>query len=147
MKFETHLFGNVDVSDDKIITFPLGLIGFEDQKRFMLVHEEDKKGQHPSFTLQSLDDGSFALQIVDPTAFGFHYELALSEEETVLLQNPTADDVAVMQVVYKNTDGGKDIAANLRAPLVINFKARVGLQKVMEKLNPNIVLSNLVSEV
>jgi tRNA G46 methylase TrmB len=36
---------------------------------------------------------------------------------------------------------------NLRAPLVINTKARVGLQKIMETMLPNITLSNLASAV
>ena len=47
MKVQTHLFGEVNVSEDKIITFPKGLIGdfFEGKTKFMLIHEEDKNQQ------------------------------------------------------------------------------------------------------
>ncbi|MFZ1244379.1 MAG: flagellar assembly protein FliW [Azonexus sp.] len=39
------------------------------------------------------------------------------------------------------------MSPNLRAPLVINTRTRVGIQKVMENLRPNIILSNLTSPV
>jgi len=88
------------------------------------------------------------LQIVDPVTLGFNYELALSDAETALLQSPAAEDVAVMQVLFKQEEGGKAvITPSLRAPLVINTKARVGLQKVMEQMTQNITLSNLASAV
>lgn len=145
MKVDTYLFGSVEVSPEKIITFPNGMVGFEDGKRFMLAHEEG--AEHPtSFTLQSLDDPNLAFQIVDPTSLGFNYELALTDAENALLQSPAAEDVVVMQVLFKKEEDGKaSITPNLRAPLVINTKARVGLQKIMETMQPNITLSNLAS--
>lgn len=147
MKVETYLFGSVEVNPEKIITFPNGLVAFEDCKRFTLVHEEGKE-QPSSYTLQSLDDPGLAFQIVDPTTLGFNYELALSDTENALLQSPAAEDVAVMQVLFKSeSDGKAAISPNLRAPLVINTRARIGLQKVMETLRPNITLSNLASAV
>lgn len=147
MKFETYLFGTVEVTPEKIINFPNGLVGFEQNKRFMLVHEEGKV-QPESYTLQSLDDPAIAFLIVDPTTLGFNYELALSDAENALLQVPAAEDIAVMQVLFKQEEGGRAaIAPNLRAPLVINTRLRVGLQKVMESVRSNITLSNLASTV
>jgi flagellar assembly factor FliW len=121
------------------------MVGFEESKRFMLAHKEGT--EHPtSFTLQSLDDPNLAFQIVDPTSLGFNYELALTDAENALLQSPAAEDVVVMQVLFKKEEDGKAaITPNLRAPLVINTKARVGLQKIMETMQPNITLSNLAS--
>lgn len=147
MKVETYLFGAVEVSPEKVIAFPNGLVGFEQNKRFMLVHEEGNT-QPSSYTLQSLDDPALALQIVDPVTLGFNYELALSDAEMAILQSPAAEDVAVMQVLFKQEEGGKAaIIPSLRAPLLINIKARVGLQKVMVQVNQNITLSNLASSV
>jgi len=147
MKIETYLFGAIEVSPEKVINFPSGLAGFEQSKRFMLVHEEGK--EHPaSYTLQSMDEPALAFQIVDPTTLGFNYELVLSDAENAVLQSPTTEDVVVMQVLFKQNEGGKAaIMPNLRAPLVINTRARVGLQKIMESIRPNITLSNLVNQV
>ena len=147
MNVDTYLFGQVDVNAEKVITFPNGLVGFESSKRYMLVHEEDQAAA-ASYTLQSLDDPALAFQIVDPTSLGFNYELALTDAENALLQTPMAEDVVVMQVLYKQEEDGKaGICPNLRAPLVINTRARVGLQKVMETVRPNITLSNLSNPV
>ncbi len=146
MKIETYLFGSVDVSPDKVIDFPSGLVAFPDAKHFMLAHESDQ-GRPTSFTLQSLDDPMLALQIVDPATLGFHYELALTDAENDLLQSPAPEDVSVMLILFKSEMEGKAISPSLRAPLIINTKDRVGLQKVMETINSNITLSNLSSPV
>lgn len=147
MKVDTYLFGAVEVNPEKVITFPNGLVGFEQSKRFMLAHEEGA-AQPTSYTLQSLDMPTLAFQIVDPVTLGYNYELALTDAEMALLQSPAPEEVAVMQVLFKKEGDGKaSITPNLRAPLVINAKARIGLQKVMETMQPNITLSNLSSAV
>ena len=156
MKVQTHLFGEVNVSEDKIITFPKGLIGdfFEGKTTFMLIHEEDKNQQnHFSYTLQSVEDGECALQIINPTVFGFHYELELTDEENALLKNPQSEDVIFMQTIYKvepisgESNSKGSLATNLRAPLIINVKERVGIQKLIEKMNTDVVFSNLTENV
>ncbi|MDD2665236.1 MAG: flagellar assembly protein FliW [Dechloromonas sp.] len=147
MKVETYLFGEVEISPEKIIEFPQGMVGFEACKRFMLAHE-DGVSEPASFTLQSLDDPGLAFQIVDPAVLGFNYELALGDAESALLGSPAPEDVVVMQVLYrKEGEGAAGLGANLRAPLIINTRARLGLQKVMETLRPNITLSNLACAV
>lgn len=147
MQFDTYLFGTVEVSPEKVITFPSGLVGFEKNRQFMLAHEEGR-GEPASYTLQSLDDPALAFEIVEPTRLGFTYELALTDAENALLQSPAPEDVAVMQLLFrKGEEGGADLTLNLRAPLVINTRARVGIQKVMETMSQNIILSNLASKV
>lgn len=146
MQFDTYLFGTVEVSPEKVITFPNGLVGFENSRQFMLAHE-DGKGEPASYTLQSLEDPALAFEIVDPTRIGFTYELALTDVENALLQSPAPEDVAVMQLLFrKGEEGNSDLALNLRAPLVINTRARVGIQKVMETMSQNIILSNLANK-
>lgn len=145
MQVDTYLFGSVEVDPEKVITFPNGLLGFEKCTKFMLAHEDgdvDTQG----FTLQSVEDPALAFQIIDPTALGFNYELELTDEENALLQTPAADDVAVMITLYMQEQGGS-ATPSLRAPLIINLKARVGLQKLLAKMVTNVTLSNLVSKV
>ncbi len=147
MKVETYLFGSVEISPEKVINFPDGLVGFESNKRYMIAHEESETPR-VSYTLQSLDDPMLAFQIIDPAALGFNYELALSDAENALLGTPAPEDVVVMQVLSKKEEGGKtEISPNLRAPLLINTKALLGYQKIMEKFVPNVTLSNLASDV
>ena len=39
MKLNTRIFGEVEIEDSKIISFPNGIIGFPDLKRFTLMHD------------------------------------------------------------------------------------------------------------
>ena len=39
VKVDTRWFGTVDIDDDKIITFDLGIIGFENCKKFTLIYD------------------------------------------------------------------------------------------------------------
>jgi flagellar assembly factor FliW len=146
MKFDTFLFGSVEVNPEQIIEFPQGLINFESSKRFMLIHET-ALGQDPiSFTLQSLDDKNLAFQIIDPAALGFTYELELTDAESQLIKLEKPEDAAVLLVLFKQEDSSAiGLGANLRAPLVLNVKTRLGMQKLMSKTRPNITLSNLSS--
>ena len=43
MKVQTKWFGEIEVSDDKIITFDKGIIGFEDWKKYTLVYDAEKE--------------------------------------------------------------------------------------------------------
>ena len=54
MKLKTRVFGEIDIDDEKIITFENGIIGFPDLKRFTLIFNEEKKGGIS--WMQSLDD-------------------------------------------------------------------------------------------
>ncbi len=147
MKVETYLFGAVEANPENFITFPNGLVGFENSKQFMLAHE-DGKGDPASFTLQSVEDPALAFQIADPTGSCFNFELALTDAEIAALQNPAPEDVAVMLVLFRQQSGDEQkMSANFRAPLIINTKARLGIQKVIENLRPNITISNLSSAV
>jgi len=147
MRVKTYLFGEVDVNPEQIITFPDGLSGFPDHRRFMLIHEENS-GSPVSFTLQSLDDADVAFQIIDPAAIGFSYELMLTDADSDKLQSPGTEDLAVMILVFKRDDEGKPaIDAGIRSPIILNTRARIGLQKIIEHPRPNITISNLSSPV
>ena len=42
MKINTKFFGEVEIADDKIITFDKGIIGFPELKHFTMLHDEEK---------------------------------------------------------------------------------------------------------
>lgn len=140
MKVTTYLFGTVDVNPDNVITFPLGLTGFDECRKFQLIHEESAGDPPLTYTLQSLDSPELALQIIDPSVFGFDYEVELSDDEVATLKISSLDDVAVMVVLFK--DEGK-FAIGARSPILINVRERLGMQKQMPFLAPRVTLSNL----
>lgn len=135
MKIESPLYGSLDMEPSKIIEFPRGLPGFEDLHRFSLFHPE---GEAPAyFILQSVDDPAVAFHVTDPVAFGFNYEISLSDEETETLALTDLNDAAVVVILIRDGSGTGNgpLRANLNAPIVLNVRARRGLQHIFTRLD------------
>ncbi|HTH95525.1 MAG TPA: flagellar assembly protein FliW [Rhodocyclaceae bacterium] len=135
VKINSYRYGQIEVSDDKVIEFPAGLPGFENLHRYALCHIEGEESKY--FILHSLDDPNVALSIADPTMLGFSYEIKLNDEMQKQLGQPdtpeaTADN-AVMVILTKNTDG--ELSANLKAPLILNLNTKRGIQYIFAKLD------------
>lgn len=147
MKIESPRFGTLEIEPSRIIEFPRGLIGMEDCRRFTLFHPE---GEAPTyFILQSIDEPSLAFYVTDPGRFGFAHEISLSDEESAEIKfDGSAEALADMAVVVILTkeEGGKPLKANLKAPLVINLQARLGLQHLFAKLDYTVTQGTTTQE-
>ena len=44
MTIETKLFGTIEVDENKLISFPQGIVGFPELKDFMLIHDGEGNG-------------------------------------------------------------------------------------------------------
>lgn len=138
MNIDTPHSGSVDIASERVIEFPGGLAGFEDLRRYSLFHPETTAGGMPSyFILQSLDDPAIAFNIADPAAFGFSYEITLSDGESAALDLADPAEAAVVVILVKE-DG--QLRANLQAPLVLNLRALRGIQHVFSRLNYQVTL-------
>ena len=51
---------------DKIITFDKGIIGFPELKHFTMLHDEEKGSSAGIRYLQSIEEPSFAMPVMDP---------------------------------------------------------------------------------
>ncbi|MDR3213146.1 MAG: flagellar assembly protein FliW [Azoarcus sp.] len=140
MKIDSPVLGAVEVSDDKVIEFPAGLPGFENSRRFVLLHEEGGDGK--VFLLQSVDDASIAFSLAGPEQLGITYEFPLTDEEVASLRLARPEDAVVAVIIRKDTaaPASAGLHANFMAPLVINIRQQRGLQKVIDKLDYDIVL-------
>lgn len=132
-------FGEISVDPSQIITFPRGIPGFEKCTKWILFHELDDKGNRTSGVvthLQSVDDEAVTLSVTEPVLFGFNYELVLSDSETAELKLEDPNDILVLTTLaVKNVVpqlGDKlpleNMHANISAPILINSKARIGIQ-------------------
>ena len=139
MNIDSPRFGTLEIEPSKIIEFPRGLPGFEELKRFTLLHPDEQAGAAPSyFILQSVDDPAVAFHISDPARFGFNYEIVLSDEDAAMIK--LADPAAAAVVVMLVKEAGGGVRANLNAPLVLNLDARLGVQHVFARLNYEVTL-------
>jgi flagellar assembly factor FliW len=128
MKVNTTRFGVIDTDDSSVITLVKGPLGFEPQNRYCLIqHRPDTKFRW----LQSLDDGSLAFVVVDPSEFFTNYEFEVSDTDAEKISLDSAEDALALAIVTIGK-GGEEVTANLAAPILINAKNLAGTQVVLQ---------------
>lgn len=127
MLIASDRFGEIEVAEERILSFPEGLLGFPEARRFAMV-ESDDAGVY--FWLQSVDDPSLAFLTVMPWAFFPDYAVDLPEAEERSLELEREGDALVLCLLTVHRDT-KAITANLLGPLVINAVSRRGRQVVL----------------
>ncbi len=131
MQLETTRFGMVEIDENQIITLTQPIIGFQDFRRFIVLPgPEDSTADW----LQSTEASDLAFIVMDPRLLVVDYTLDLSKHEMdeLAISAPEELDVYTLVVVPKNP---KEIRTNLKAPILINAKARLGKQTILEKSN------------
>lgn len=142
LRVETTRFNVVEVKEDEIIELPLGLIGFPELKRYVLLdHDKDS----PFKWLQSLDDGAIAFVLINPLLFKPDYTVEVSESEISLLELAGEED-AVISVIITIPNNPQNMTANLKAPLIFNLKNRKGRQIILNNTDYT-TRHNIVEEV
>ncbi len=112
MKINTTRFGEIEIEENKIIVFPLGIPGFDDLKRYVLIDYKD-----PIQWLHAVDDPSVAFIVVNPFIMFPDYSVDIRDEEQLFLDIKVPDDLLILSIL---TVVNKSITANLKAPLVMN---------------------------
>ncbi len=124
---KTRLFGEIEIEDEKILTFPSGLIGMKRLTRFIIL---DTDIEEPFRWLQSLDDEEISFLSIEPRVFRPDYRVIVHKEELAQLGINKSTEVLVLCIVtlYKEP---KILMANLQGPLVINAENRIGKQVIL----------------
>lgn len=118
-------FGVLRPDAGSILTLIDGLVGFPDQRRFLLV---DHAGREDFGWLQSLDDGGLAFPVTDPRRHWPECRYAFSADDLRGLDLAPGEDPDVLVTVSVPAGGG--LRLNLGGPLVFNFRRRRGRQLV-----------------
>ena len=80
MLIKTKIFGEVEISDEKILTFENGIIGFPELKHFTLIHDEEKGTDAGIRYFQSIEEPAFAMPVMNPLMVCETYNPQVSEE-------------------------------------------------------------------
>lgn len=129
MELETTRFGTIKIQADDLITFEDGLVGLNQYRHFVLI-QHDSEG--PFWWLQSAEEPSFALLLIDPWYFRPDYEVVLSEAEVERLQLSESTPRAVLTTVTIPPGKPHAMTSNLLAPIVINTALRIGRQVILD---------------
>ena len=130
MTFDTTRFGTIEIDDKEIITLTQPIIGFQEFRRFVLL-----PGPRDSVKwLQSTDSGELAFILMDPRQLLPEYVVNVAESELSELAATTVDELDVYTLVVVPDDPAK-VRTNLKAPILINKKHRLGKQTILERSN------------
>lgn len=131
MKINTRIFGEIEVADEKLITFENGIIGFPDLKHFTLLHDSEKGTDAGIRFLQSVEEPQFAMPVMDPLAVKPDYDPKVNDELLAGLGNLTPDNILVLVTVTIPSDLAK-MSVNLQGPIVINVEEHKACQIIVE---------------
>ncbi|MCL0061794.1 flagellar assembly protein FliW [Thermodesulfovibrionales bacterium] len=127
MKINTTRFGEVEVEESKIISFPLGIPGFPQLKRYFLFDYKDEIKW-----LHATDDPDIAFVVTDPFNFFPDYSIEIADDVKEFLGIEDITNVVILIMLTINDSG---LNANLKAPIIINVSNFRGTQVILDTDN------------
>ena len=131
MVAETKFFGKIDIEDDKIIEFPMGIIGFENLKKFALIYDSEKEKRSKISWLQSMEEPLMVLPVINPIDITEEYTPIIEDGLTKTIGDPADADILILVTMSIPSDITK-MTANLKAPIIINTVNRQAMQVIAE---------------
>ena len=129
MIIQTKYLGELQIDEEQIIHFPKGLLGFENNKNFVLLDVPDN--EYFKF-LQDINNDYICFLLVDPWDFYDDYEVELSDEKLLNIDIEHDDEEQLLVLTIVTLDENfKDSTTNLLAPVAINISAKKGKQFVL----------------
>jgi len=134
MKYTSSRFGTLDIDDESVLTFPSGMLGFPESRRYVLL---DHDTAAPFKWLQSLDDPALAFVIMDPDLFlPNDYRIEVSDDAMTEVQAGASDDLSTAVILTIPSDDPGRVTANLRGPLLMNPRTKRCKQLVLSEEFP-----------
>ncbi|MCL2151616.1 MAG: flagellar assembly protein FliW [Oscillospiraceae bacterium] len=116
MRIDTIRFGMVDIDENKQIVFDCGMPGLEERHKYALLQFE---ASYPIIWLQSVDDGSVCLPVLDTFAVLAGYVFDIDDLDVTELGLERPDELHVVSVLVIPDDIQR-MTVNLAAPIIIN---------------------------
>jgi flagellar assembly factor FliW len=125
MDIVTTRFGRISVDDERIMTFPRGLLGFPSYTRYALIQTGQ---ENYFFWLQAVDEPSLAFVVTDPSIFFKDYEVPLREEMAIDLELADPQFLQTFVICNKVDEW---LTGNLLGPILVNAQNRTAMQVVL----------------
>jgi flagellar assembly factor FliW len=129
---QSDQFGEFQTSEEFVYSFPKGIPGIPEFTEAVLISAvgteefDDLEVASSFWWLQDTQDPTLAFLCVDPWLVAPEYEVDFDADE---LGVASPEEVMVISIVSSQENG---MTVNLRAPLVLNTKARHGEQIVLD---------------
>jgi flagellar assembly factor FliW len=107
------------------IELPLGLLGFEPIKKYLLIENFDEA---PFLWLQMIEAPQHAFLVVPPATVVADYQPELSDEDVQFLGLESPEDAWLVNIVTLRP--GRASTVNLKGPIVLNRRTLVAKQVI-----------------
>jgi flagellar assembly factor FliW len=122
-------FGRIEVDEEAVITFPQGLFGFEEYRRFVVLCLDEKS---PFRWLQSMEDPSLAFVVIETRHFMPDYAPTISDADVESLGLDADTPYLTFVIVTIPPGKPEEMTANLMGPIIINAATRIARQVIVE---------------
>ncbi len=118
-------FELLPVQPENVIEMPMGLLGFENIKKYVLLSNPDEA---PFLWLQVLDDPKLAFLVLPPSELFPTYQPEIGPDDVKVLGLNGPEDALVLNIVTLRPGGRATV--NLKGPIVLNRHNLVAKQVV-----------------
>jgi flagellar assembly factor FliW len=127
MEIHHHHLGTISYSEDDVITFPLGLLGFLKFKRYLLLQKE---APDPLVWMVSIDNPDLSFPLLDPKRFCPDYNPNITKRDLSEISAENPQSLQMYSIVTIQQDA-RSATANLSGPILVNREQRTGKQLVL----------------
>ncbi len=124
----TTRFGDILIEEDRMIHFPEGLLGFPEQKTFII---QQHKPESPFYWLQSVELPYLAFVIINPFLGEKNYLEELPTSDLVYFNGIEDGRTLALALVTIKPESVPPLTMNLVGPVIINLENRTGRQVVL----------------
>lgn len=128
MVIHTSRFGQVAIANDDVITFPEGLLGFNELRRFILL---DDPTDEIFIWLQSCEEPGIAFPLLEPELFASTYNVQLTKHDLETMGLKSSEGVRFFTIITIPADPTQ-MTANLKAPIAVHVPTRAARQVVLQ---------------
>tara|TARA_Y100001960_G_C14745647_1_gene865469 strand:- start:936 stop:1409 length:474 start_codon:yes stop_codon:yes gene_type:complete len=124
-------YGEIELEEDKLVSFSDGIIGFSNCTVFGLA-SHPAAANSPILILQCVNDPEVNFAVVDSASLNFEYS-AEDKAEAFKSSNIASKDAIMMFILRTNENeaGEKTITANIKAPIVLDTANKVAKQVIL----------------
>ena len=133
MKLLTTRFGTVEVPDKEIIFFSIGVLGFPEVRRYVML---DHGRNTPLKWLQAVDEPELAFPMVPATDLVEDYHITVSPDDLAALAMESTDELLAFVILTIPNGAPERTTANLKAPIVMNPTTHLARQVLVEQDYP-----------
>ena len=128
MKINSAKLGEIEYSEDDVITLSSPLLGFPDLQDFLIISDDNS---YPFLWFQSVEDADICFILIETNTFFKDYNPDIPKRELKVIAISDKKEMKLFSIVVVPTDP-KLSTANLRAPLVVNFEKILAKQIILD---------------